>query len=155
MDLPRDIFQFPGWADFLQVGLRLLLASVFGALLGLERERVGKAAGLRTHTLVALGAALFTVAAQVSRIPLADLSRIIQGIATGVGFIGAGTILKSTREHEISGLTTAAGLWLTSAVGIAAGIGNLWISVLAVVLALIVLRVLRHLEADKEPDRQK
>jgi len=147
MDLPHDdLLQFPGWVEFFEAGVRLILAGFLGALLGLERESVGKAAGMRTHALVALGAALFMVAAQVSGMPSSDISRIIQGIATGIGFIGAGTILKSTEEHHITGLTTAAGLWLTSAVGIAAGIGQLWVSVLGAVLALIVLRLLRYLE---------
>ena len=77
---------------------------------------------------------------------LADLSRVIQGVATGIGFIGAGAILKRAERDEIQGLTTAAGLWLTAAIGLAAGAGQLWTPVVCAILAWIILRVLTRLE---------
>ncbi len=83
--------------------------------------------------MVGLAAALFTVAPLDAGMSVADLSRVLQGIAAGIGFIGAGTILKLTGEQEIKGLTTAASLWLTAAVGMAVGIGHLWLPIVAVV----------------------
>src|SRR6476661_3028298 len=90
--------------------VRLLAAVVFGAIIGVEREHVGKAAGLRTHLLVALGSAVFVLAPIEAGMASTDVSRIVQGLAAGIGFIGAGTILKLTDEREIRGLTTAASI---------------------------------------------
>jgi len=104
--------------------VRLLAAVVFGAIIGVEREHVGKAAGLRTHLLVALGSAVFVLAPIEAGMASTDVSRIVQGLAAGIGFIGAGTILKLTDEREIRGLTTAASIWLTAGVGVAAGLGR-------------------------------
>jgi len=138
--------ELPEWTEVTRVVGRLLLAALLGGLLGYERERGGKAAGLRTHMLVALGAALFTIAPLEAGMTLSDLSRVFQGIATGIGFIGAGTILKRTELQEIKGLTTAAGIWLTAAVGVAVGAGPLWIPIVGAVLALIILSVLVYAE---------
>jgi putative Mg2+ transporter-C (MgtC) family protein len=118
---------------------RLSVAAVLGGLLGLERAHRGKAAGVRTHMLVALGAALFTLAPLEAGMELEGLSRVIQGVAAGIGFIGAGTILKRADEREIQGLTTAASLWLTAAVGMAVGAGRLWLPLIAVLLAFFIL----------------
>jgi putative Mg2+ transporter-C (MgtC) family protein len=139
----NEIFRTPDAAQFARVSLRLFAAVVLGGLLGIERQREGKAAGIRTHMLVALGSALFTVAPLEAGMSLSDLSRVLQGIAAGIGFIGAGTILKRMEQEEIKGLTTAAGLWLTAAVGAAAGAGFLWIPAVGVVLALLITSVLR------------
>jgi putative Mg2+ transporter-C (MgtC) family protein len=103
--------------------LRLLVATMAGAIIGWQRERIGKPAGLRTHMLVALGAALFVVGPACAAMDQDALSRVIQGIATGIGFIGGGAILKLREEQEILGLTTAAGIWMTAAVGVTAGLG--------------------------------
>jgi putative Mg2+ transporter-C (MgtC) family protein len=108
---------------------RLLLAAVLGGVLGYEREHQGKAAGIRTHMLVAMGAALFV---------LADLSRVIQGVVAGIGFLGAGAIIKN-RDDDVRGLTTAAGVWMTAAIGIACGLGRESTALLSTLLALIVL----------------
>src|SRR6266851_1835629 len=89
-------------------------------------------AGLRTHMLVALGAALFTLIPQEAKMETADISRVIQGIAAGIGFLGAGTILKLGEEHRIQGLTSAASVWLTAAAGTAVGAGWLWPAVVGV-----------------------
>jgi putative Mg2+ transporter-C (MgtC) family protein len=142
----HDAFAWPDAAQFLRVGARLLAAALLGGLIGLEREHTGKAAGLRTHMLVALGSALFTLAPREAGMALADLSRVIQGIVTGIGFVGAGAILKLSADRRIVGLTTATSIWLTAAVGSAAALGALWLPALAVGLALLILGALRRLE---------
>jgi putative Mg2+ transporter-C (MgtC) family protein len=126
--------------------VRLLIAALLGGLLGLERERAGKAAGLRTHMLVTLGAALFVLIPQQAGMAISDLSRAIQGIVTGIGFIGAGTILKLGEERRIKGLTTAASIWLSAAVGMAVGIGRLGSAIVGTILALVVLSALVRIE---------
>jgi putative Mg2+ transporter-C (MgtC) family protein len=125
-----------------RLSLRLAIAAALGGLLGWERERSGKAAGVRTHMLVAMGAALFVLIPQQMHMSDEDLSRIIQGVITGVGFLGAGTILKSADEATVKGLTTAAGLWLTAAIGIAAGLGREASAVLSTILALVILHLI-------------
>jgi putative Mg2+ transporter-C (MgtC) family protein len=131
----------------LRLAVRLALAASLGGVLGYERERSGKAAGLRTHMLVALGAALFIVIPQQAGMTSSDLSRVIQGIVTGIGFLGAGAILKPAEQREVKGLTTAAGLWLTAAVGIAAGLGREATAILGTFLALCILSVLHSTAA--------
>jgi putative Mg2+ transporter-C (MgtC) family protein len=127
--------------EFTRLILRLAIAAALGGLLGWERERSGKAAGMRTHMLVAMGAALFVLIPQQMNMSDEDLARVIQGVITGVGFLGAGTILKSANEATVKGLTTAAGLWLTAAIGIAAGLGREASAVLSTILALIILHL--------------
>ena len=104
-----------------QLALRLLIAAVLGGLIGRDRERSGKAAGVRTHLLVAVGAAAFVAVPQQAGASPADVTRVIQGLVAGIGFLGAGCIWKDDTEGRVEGLTTAAGLWLTAAVGAAAG----------------------------------
>ena len=137
-----EFSDLPSITEVTRVTLRLALAAMLGGLLGFERERSGKAAGLRTHMLVSLGAALFVLVPQQAGISEAGLTRVIQGVVTGVGFLGAGTILKSPNEETIKGLTTAAGLWLTAAIGVAAGLGREATAVLSTLLALIILYLL-------------
>jgi putative Mg2+ transporter-C (MgtC) family protein len=123
------------------VGVRLALAATLGGLLGYQREKLGKAAGIRTHMLVAMGSAFFALAPALSGINVADLSRVIQGIVTGIGFLGAGAILKQTDQGMVHGLTTAAGIWFTAAIGIAVGIGEGAAALVGTILALVVLVV--------------
>lgn len=125
--------------------MRLLLAAVLGGVLGYEREHQGKAAGIRTHMLVAIGAALFVLVPQQGGMLIADQSRVIQGIVTGIGFLGAGAIIKHRSEDDVKGLTTAAGVWLTAAIGIACGLGRESTAVLSTLLALIVLAMVPRL----------
>lgn len=123
---------------------RLFLASVLGFLIGLERELAGQPAGERTHALVALGAAAFSVIS-VSAFPGADPSRLAAGVVTGLGFLGAGMILKDTRG-QIHGLTTAAGIWAMGAVGVAIGTGMYVLGIASAAITALVLaseRVLR------------
>ena len=119
--------------------IRVVVATLLGALVGFQRERAGKPAGLRTHILVSLGTAVVVLACSASGMDMAGESRVIQGIVTGIGFIGAGSILKVSEERDIRGLTTAAGLWLTAAIGVACGLGTIGIALIGSVLALIVL----------------
>ncbi len=135
-----------GPALVLRILIRLVLAGLMGALLGYERTREHKEAGLRTHMLVALAAALYTVVHLEGSIRSADMSRVIQGIATGIGFLGAGTILKLSTEHQIKGLTTAASIWLTAAAGMAVGAGWLWPAFIGVILAWLILYCLHDCE---------
>ena len=121
-----------------RISLRLTLAALLGGLLGYERERKGKAAGLKTHMLVALGAALFVLIPLEAGVSDTELSRIIQGIVTGVGFLGAGAILKSSTEEQVTGLTTAAGIWLTAAIGMTVGLGREATALLSTLFALAV-----------------
>ncbi len=123
---------------------QLLLATFLGALIGLEREYKKKGAGLQTYSLVALGACLFTVISFVlfnsflAKPGISfDPSRVIQAIAIGIGFIGAGVIFR--QSSGIAGLTTAAGLWTTAAIGIAVGTGLYFLAIFTALLALLVL----------------
>ena len=124
----------PDSTELAHMLIRLIAAILLGALVGLQRERAGKAAGLRTHILVALGTTMFVLASTSSGMSLDAVSRVIQGLATGIGFIGAGAILKLNDTREIQGLTTAAGIWMTAAIGVAIGLGNLGLAILATVL---------------------
>jgi putative Mg2+ transporter-C (MgtC) family protein len=142
----RDLFDVPDLLQLGRVAVQLGMAAVLGGVLGFEREQLRKPAGLRTHMLVSLGAALFTVSGVEAGMTVADLSRVMQGIAAGIGFIGAGAILKLTTEQEIRGLTTAASLWLTAAVGTAVGAGHLWVPIVGVLLAYVVLSVFGRIE---------
>jgi len=140
---------FVGLGDFAHAGrvfIRLLVASVLGAVVGLERLREHRPAGLRTHMLVALGAAMFTLVPFEHQMSDADLSRVIQGVAAGIGFLGAGTILKLSEEHKITGLTSAASIWMTAAAGMAVGAGWLWPALLGTLLAWIILHLLHRWE---------
>ena len=119
--------------------LRTVTAMLLGGIVGIQRERVGKPAGLRTHMLVCLGTAVVVLACLGGGMNLDGLSRVIQGIVTGIGFVGAGAILKLTDQREIQGLTTAAGLWMTAAIGVAVGLGALGLAVIGTVLTMIVL----------------
>ncbi|MFN4119466.1 MgtC/SapB family protein [Acidovorax sp.] len=129
----------PDAAQATRIVVRLGMAALLGGLLGWEREHAGKAAGVRTHMLVAMGAALFVLVAQQAGISPADNSRVLQGVIAGVGFLGAGTILKGDAESQVKGLTTAAGIWLTAAIGVAAGLGQEATALLTTLLALLVV----------------
>lgn len=134
-----------------RVVIRLLAALIVGGIIGYQRERAGKAAGLRTHILVAMGTALFVLACVGYGMQQDALSRVVQGLATGIGFLGAGAILKMEAERRIRGLTTAAGIWMTAALGVAIGLGELGTAVIGVVFAWIVLAVLIRLENESVP----
>ncbi len=132
-----------GW---LEVGLRLILAVFLGGIVGIEREALEKPAGFRTHILVALGAAMFTL---LSRYGFAgsgaDAARIASNIVVGIGFLGAGTIWR--HGTGVGGLTTAASLWTVAAVGMAVGTGMYTVAVLGTLLVVAVLHMFPRIDA--------
>ncbi|OSZ76135.1 MgtC/SapB family protein [Hydrogenophaga sp. IBVHS1] len=120
-------------------------ALLLGAAIGWDRERRDAEAGLRTHMLVSLGAALFVLICLETGMDDDQLSRVVQGLVSGIGFLGAGAVLKDQEEGRIHGLTTAAGIWATAAVGMAAGMGHTGIALLATIFILVVLVWLRRI----------
>jgi putative Mg2+ transporter-C (MgtC) family protein len=139
-------FGVPNSSEWARIIIRLTAAALFGAAIGMQREKWGKPAGLRTHILVAVGTALFVMTSSVYGMTSEGLSRVIQGIVTGIGFIGAGSILKLEKKRDIQGLTTAAGVWMTSAIGVTVGLGSLGLALLATILTLIILTVAGRFE---------
>ena len=136
----------PNSRELIQVIIRLIAATVLGAAIGIQRERAGKPAGLKTHILVTLGTCVFVLACSRFGMSSEGLSRVIQGIVTGIGFIGAGSILKLNEERDIQGLTTAAGIWATAAIGVSVGLGILGVAILSTILTLIVLAIVGSIE---------
>ena len=136
----------PGPAGLTRILLRLCAALVVGGVVGLQRQNVGKSAGLRTHMLVALGTTLLVAVTDVATHSPEAISRVVQGVATGIGFLGAGAILKLAPEREIHGLTTAAGIWMTAAAAIVVGLGYIVAALIGVALGWIVLAVLARFE---------
>ncbi|HVP72383.1 MAG TPA: MgtC/SapB family protein [Phycisphaerales bacterium] len=129
-----------------QMLLRLGAAAGLGLIIGIERERPHRAAGMRTHALVALGSALFVLATSQAGAAAGDTSRVIQGVVQGIGFLGAGTILKLTDRVEVRGLTTAAGIWVTAAVGVSCALGEYWLAFVTTLLAWLALKPLKAVE---------
>jgi putative Mg2+ transporter-C (MgtC) family protein len=136
----------PNSRQLVHVIIRLIAATLLGALIGIQREKAGKPAGLRTHILVTLGTCVFVLACSGFGMSSDGLSRVIQGIVTGIGFIGAGSILKLNEQRDIQGLTTAAGIWMAAAIGVAVGLGVLGLAIISTVLTLIVLAVVGRIE---------
>jgi putative Mg2+ transporter-C (MgtC) family protein len=145
---------FPDRRQFIDISIRLVAAVVLGGIVGWERERMGKSAGLRTHMLVSLGTALFVIACTGSGMNSDGISRVVQGLTTGIGFIGGGAILKLESEREIHGLTTAAGIWMTAAIGVTVGLGALGLALLATIITTITLGAIRLSASRGEPDTQ-
>jgi len=125
----------------LDIILRLLLAAALGAGIGYQRERANKPAGLRTHILISLGSALFTVISIFGFNGIVDPSRVAAGVVAGIGFIGAGVILRGVRGEHVVGLTTAASIWAVAAIGMAAGVGMYLIATIVAVIAVLVLMI--------------
>jgi putative Mg2+ transporter-C (MgtC) family protein len=144
-------------ADGAQLGraaVRLLVAAALGAALGVERECAGKSAGIRTHILITLGSAFLVLTPILTGMGATEISRVVQGLLAGIGFLGGGAILKHNDEDQVHGLTTAAGLWLAAAVGVAAGLGRLVLAIAVTAAALVVLVAVRPLER-QDPKRRK
>ena len=137
---------FPETEAMVRIAVRLIVAMVFGAVIGIQRERAGKPAGLRTHMLVALGAAVFVIASDEFGMNPDSISRVIQGLVTGIGFLGAGAILKLYDKRAVEGLTTAAGIWMTAALGVAVGLGRFGLALVATLLAWMTLSLVRQME---------
>ena len=153
--LAADFLDLPDMAEAIRMAVRLVLAAALGGLMGYDRERAGKSAGLRTHMLVSLGSALFVLIPQHAGMSDADISRVIQGVVAGIGFLGAGAIVKGGKEADVQGLTTAAGIWLTAAVGIAAGLGREASAILGAALAFLILSTLGGLSHWMKNDLSK
>jgi putative Mg2+ transporter-C (MgtC) family protein len=132
--------------SFTRVTVRMSVALLLGAVIGWDRERRDAEAGLRTHMLVALGAALFILIPAEMGVSGDSLSRVAAGVVSGIGFLGAGAVLKDNSEGRIHGLTTAASIWATAAVGVAAGMGRESTAILASLFVLVVLALLRRLK---------
>jgi putative Mg2+ transporter-C (MgtC) family protein len=145
--VPVDAIIQNDMASAIRVAVRLSLAALFGAALGWERGRLGKTAGLRTHMLVSLGSALFVLAPLEAGAMAGDITRVIQGIATGIGFVGAGAIIKLEGQGLVKGLTTASSVWIAAAIGLSVGAGLLWVPLVGTILALLILEVLGRIEA--------
>ncbi|MGI4719645.1 MAG: MgtC/SapB family protein [Janthinobacterium lividum] len=143
MTIQQEFADVGSVEDITRIVLRLLVAVALGGMLGYERESVGASAGLRTHMLVSLGSALFVLIPLQAGMEIGDLSRVLQGVTAGIGFIGAGAILKHHQRDDVKGVTTAASVWLTAAVGIAAGMGREATAVLSALFALVILSILR------------
>ncbi|MFT0850147.1 MAG: MgtC/SapB family protein [Alcaligenaceae bacterium] len=144
--LAREFSDVPNLSELTIICVRLGIAALLGALIGYDRERRGKEAGLRTHMMVSLGAALFILVPLRAGMEIADASRVLQGIITGIGFLGAGAIIKQSEHAVIKGLTTASSIWVAAAIGIAAGMGSETTAILGTVAALFILVSVRRME---------
>ena len=149
-----EFSDIPDATQITRITLRLLVAAALGGLLGYERETQGKSAGVRTHMLVAIGAALFVLIPLHAGASNADLTRVLQGLIAGVGFLGAGAIILGTKQAETQGLTTAAGIWVTAAIGVAAGLGRESTAVLSTLVALFVLSVVPWIVRDNIKNKE-
>jgi putative Mg2+ transporter-C (MgtC) family protein len=139
-------YGFPDARQFTHVMIRLIASALLGAVIGLQRERAGKPAGIKTHILATLGTTVFVLACAGYGMSSDGLSRVIQGIVTGIGFLGAGAILKLDESRDIKGLTTAASIWISAAIGVAVGLGSLGLALLATILTMLVLAILGSME---------
>jgi putative Mg2+ transporter-C (MgtC) family protein len=146
--LEKEFSDVPDLRELTRICVRLGMAILLGGILGYERETAGSSAGFRTHMLVALGSALFVLVPLQAGTPLPDMSRVLQGLIAGIGFLGAGAIIKLNSDQEVIGLTTAASIWLTAAVGIAAGMGRESTAILGTFFALLILLLVRMIRKD-------
>jgi putative Mg2+ transporter-C (MgtC) family protein len=149
--LREFIYSEFAWVDgdylvLIRIAFRLAAAMLLAGVVGWERGRRGHNAGLRTHILVGLGAAMFTIIPVLDTDGETDLAQVVKGVAAGIGFLGAGTILKDQQRQQIEGLTTAASIWLTAAIGMAAGAGYHFAALVCVILAWITLVPVQKLE---------
>jgi putative Mg2+ transporter-C (MgtC) family protein len=136
----------PDGEHLLRAVIRITVSAVLGAVIGIQREHTGKPAGLRTHMLVTMGATLFVLVPVEMGVSIGEVGRVIQGVATGIGFIGGGAILKLSAEREVRGLTTAAGIWMTAAAGVAVGLGYIAVAALGIAAAWVILSVVGRAE---------
>jgi len=132
--------------EITRVCVRLVVAMLLSGLIGYNRERGRHSAGLRTHMLVGLGSAIVMIVAAQSGASLDASARVIQGLLAGIGFLGAGAIIKFDSKSQVHGLTTAASIWVTATIGIAAGMGREWTAIIATAFVLLVLALLLPIE---------
>jgi putative Mg2+ transporter-C (MgtC) family protein len=142
-------------ADLTQLFIRLVVALVLGGVLGFEREMAGRDAGMRTHMMVSVGSALFVLVPLQAGFSQDNLSRVLQGLVSGIGFLGAGAIMKLSAEREVRGLTTAASLWVAAGLGMAAGMGREATAILSLAIALLILSGARLFRKTSSPEDDK
>lgn len=158
LDFLQDISKYFYIADY-DIFIRIVLSIILGSIIGLEREITNKSAGLRTQIMVCLGSCLFTIlsiygfSTAVSLYPMGDPSRVAAQIITGIGFIGAGTVLR--QGITVTGLTTASTLWIVAAIGMACGCGKIDIAVVSTIFAVAVLVLIRIFEVKWLPRNMK
>lgn len=154
-------FGHPTYTSFPVIAARLLLAALFGAAVGFEREATSRPAGLRTHILVCVAAAIFAILTiEIIHAPMfeddsvkLDPIRVVEAVTAGVAFLAAGVVIFT--RGEVQGLTTGAGMWLAGAIGLACGLGLWQVAALATLLALVVLGLMRRLEARLDLKKRK
>ena len=139
LTIVNEFSDVPDLSTMTLITVRLALAAFLGGILGYERELKARSAGVRTHMLVGVGAALFVIGPLQSGMPIEDMSRVLQGVVQGIGFLGAGAIIVRTAQHQVEGLTTAANIWATAGIGVLAGLG---LEATAILSTLIVLTIL-------------
>lgn len=142
--ITSEFSDLPDLATIAVISVRLMLAALLGGILGYERERKARSAGVRTHMLVAVGAALFVLGPLQSGMPIEDMSRVLQGVVQGIGFLGAGAIIVRRTQHQVEGLTTAASIWVTAGIGVIVGLGLEATAILSAVVVLIILAVVPY-----------
>ena len=147
-----EFSDLPDLATMTFITVRLAIAAALGGVLGYERERKARSAGVRTHMLVAVGAALFVIGPLQIGMEIGDLSRVLQGIVQGIGFLGAGAIIVRNSRHQVEGLTTAANIWATAGIGVLAGLGLEATAILSTVIVLIILAVVPRILPKAEPE---
>lgn len=135
----QEFSDVPDLSTLTFITVRLVLAAVLGGILGYERELKARSAGVRTHMLVAVGSALFVIGPLQSGMPIEDMSRVLQGVVQGIGFLGAGAIIVRTKQDQVVGLTTAANIWATAGIGVLAGLGLETTAILSTAIVLIIL----------------
>jgi putative Mg2+ transporter-C (MgtC) family protein len=144
--LGDEFSDLPDGGQITRLVLRLVVAAALGGFIGYERKQAGKDYGPRTLMLVAAGSALFVLIPQQAGMPLSDLSRVMQGLLAGIGFIGGGAILKSPEQGRVQGMTSAAGIWMVAAIGVAVGLGRMASAIVAALFAYLVLSLFYRLE---------
>jgi putative Mg2+ transporter-C (MgtC) family protein len=140
--IAREFSDVPDVSTITLIIVRLVLAAVLGGILGFERELKRRSAGVRTHMLVAVGAALFVIGPLQRGMPMEDMSRVLQGIVQGIGFLGAGAIIVRAKQHLVEGLTTAANIWATAGIGVIVGLGLEATAVLSTAIVFVILAVI-------------
>lgn len=147
----REFSDVPDLSTLTLITVRLVLAAILGGVLGYERKLKARSAGVRTHMLVAVGAALFVIGPLQSGMPIEDMSRVLQGVVQGVGFLGAGAIIVRKAQDQVVGLTTAASIWATAGIGVLAGLGLETRAILSTLIVLVILSIVPWLVAGRKP----
>jgi len=147
-----EFSDIPDLSTMTRIVLRLTLAAILGGIIGWERELKARSAGVRTHMLVAVGAALFVLGPLQAGMEISDLSRVVQGIVQGVGFLGAGAIIIRTGEQKVQGLTTAANIWATAGIGVVVGLGLEATAVLSTIIVLLILAAVPYIVPSTDQD---